>query len=228
MPAQDFPSAALVANDAAQPFSFDVGTTIGALEISILVALFLSGMLTVQVWLYAQRSWRDPWGLKVMVRVNWIFDVGHTVAICHTLYTITIIQYGQPALLIIPPLSLDFAVLMSGFIDPLEQGWFTYRLYRLTRRRALPFLCMCLACTRFVGIIRISSIALNAYPLPEFVSRAHGLIEMVLIVGASLDAILLVALCYHLSLWRTDQSPLYVGPATRSSTHCWELGSRKC
>ncbi|KAJ6595174.1 hypothetical protein DFH09DRAFT_1357887 [Mycena vulgaris] len=187
-------------------FSFDLGNTVGALEISILVALFLSGILTVQVWLYFQRFWRDPWGLKLLVGVSWSLDLGHTIAICHTLYTITVLQYGQPQLLIIPPLSLDTAILISGFVGPLEQGWFTYRLYRLTKRITLPLICALLALARFVGIMGLSFLALHQYTLPEYNARAGWLIEAIVIVSASLDAILVLTLCYRLTSWRTEQN----------------------
>ncbi|KAJ6595183.1 hypothetical protein DFH09DRAFT_1136378 [Mycena vulgaris] len=181
-------------------FSFDLGNTLGALEISILVALFLSRILTVQVWLYFQRFWRDPWGFKPLVGVSWSLDLGHTIAICHTLYTITVLQYGQPQLLIIPPLSLDTALLISGC------GWFTYRLYKLTERITLPLICAVLALARFVGTVGLSSIALHQYTLPEYNARAGWLIEAIVIVSACLDTILVLTLCYHLTSWRTEQT----------------------
>jgi hypothetical protein len=62
------PIAATISMNAVPALSFDLGTTIGALEIGILVALFLSGMATVQVILYFQRHWHDSRGLKFAVR----------------------------------------------------------------------------------------------------------------------------------------------------------------
>ncbi|KAJ7745367.1 hypothetical protein B0H16DRAFT_1558616 [Mycena metata] len=190
----------------AAPISFNLNTTFGALEIGILVALFLSGMVTVQVLSYYRRYWSDSWVLKCVVSIAWILDLGHSVAICHTLYTVTVTQFGQPESLLIPPLSLDTAILLSGFIGPLEQGWFTYRLYRLTKRVPLPLLCMSLALARFVGIIGLSTIALHAYPITEYNERAGWLIEAIVIVSAALDTILVSALCYYLSSWRLDKS----------------------
>ncbi|KAJ7112094.1 hypothetical protein C8R44DRAFT_882501 [Mycena epipterygia] len=197
---------ATIPTDAGPTISFDLGTTIGALEVGILVALFLSGMVTIQVWTYFHRYRHDPWGLKFVVGLCWSLEFGHTIAICHTLYTITVTEYGQPQRLIIPPLSLDSAILMSGFIGPLEQGWFTYRLWKLTKKLLLPLLCMVLTFTRFVGIIGLSFIALHAYSLPEYNARAGWLIESVVIVSATLDTLLVCALCYHLSSWRRDPS----------------------
>ncbi|KAJ7811110.1 hypothetical protein B0H13DRAFT_1926938 [Mycena leptocephala] len=186
--------------------SLDLGTTIGALEISILVALFLSGMVTVQAWLYFQRYRRDPRALRCLVGFNWSLDFVHTIAICHTLYTITVTQYGHPELLLVPPLSLDTAIMMSGFIGPLEQGWFTFRLYKLTNAPVLPLFCTALAFARFVGIVGLSFIALHAYPITEYNARAGWLIETIVIISAVLDTILVLALCYHLSSWRLDKS----------------------
>ncbi|KAJ7166133.1 hypothetical protein C8R46DRAFT_294649 [Mycena filopes] len=186
--------------------SFNLNTTLGALEVGIVVALFLSGMVTAQALSYSRRSRSDSRVLKCVVGLCWLLDLGHSIAICHTLYTITVTQYAQPEALLIPPLSLDTSILLSGFIGPLEQGWFTYRLYRLTKSPFLPLLCICLTLARFVGIIGLSTIALHAYPLPEYNERAGWLIETVVIISAALDTILATALCYYLSSWRLDKS----------------------
>ncbi|KAJ7181904.1 hypothetical protein C8R46DRAFT_1313546 [Mycena filopes] len=205
--------------------SFDLNTTLGALEVGIVVALFLSGMVTAQALAYSRRCRSDSRVLKCVVSrfildalriftwlmfnqvgLCWALDLGHSIAICHTLYTITVTQYAQPEALLIPPLSLDTSILLSGFIGPLEQGWFTYRRYRLTKSPLLPLLCMCLTLARFVGIIGLSTIALHAYPLPEYNERAGWLIETVVIISAALDTILATALCYYLSSWRLDKS----------------------
>ncbi|KAJ6564711.1 hypothetical protein B0H19DRAFT_1026338 [Mycena capillaripes] len=185
---------------------FNLDTTVGALEVGILASLFLSGVFTVQVWLYFQRYRGDPWGLKFLVGLTWGLDFAHTIAVCHTLYTITVTQYGKPEFLILPPLSLSFAILMSGFIGPLEQGWFTYRLFKLMKTPALPLVCAILALTRFGGIVGLSVLGLSAYPLPEYAVRAGPLIETVVIVSAVLDTILVTSLCYQLSSWRLDRS----------------------
>ncbi|KAJ7166138.1 hypothetical protein C8R46DRAFT_1219892 [Mycena filopes] len=111
-----------------------------------------------------------------------------------------------PETLLIPPLSLDTAILLSGFIGPLEQGWFTYRLYRLTKSPVLPLLCMCLTFARLVGIIGLSTIALHAYPIPEYNERAGWIIEAIVIISAAVDTTLATTLCYYLSSWRLDKS----------------------
>ncbi|KAJ7244866.1 hypothetical protein C8J57DRAFT_1524665 [Mycena rebaudengoi] len=209
---------------AAHSVSFNPNSTIGALEVGVFVAIFLSGVVTVQVYIYLMRYTKDPWGLKFLVRAHsfpgepcpqkkqvllvWCLDFGHTIAICHALYIITVTQYGKPELLIVPPASLDSVIILSGFVGPLEQGWFTYRLYKFTKT-LLPLLCGLLSFIRLVGSIGLSIIALEGLPLPEYNARVAWLVAAILSVGAAVDTILVISLCYYLGSWRST------GPAMR-------------
>ncbi|KAJ7354357.1 hypothetical protein DFH08DRAFT_43342 [Mycena albidolilacea] len=182
------------------PFSLDA--TFGALELGVLFSVFLFGVLTVQVYLYFVRYPKDPRGFKWMVAMVWILDLGHTIAICHCIYTITVTKYGQPTIITLPPKSLDISIFLSGFIGPLEQGWFTYRLYRFTKTLPLPIFCAILSLLRLGGSTGLFAISLAGPTIQSYLIREKWLIEAVIIVGASVDVILAVALCYHLSFWR--------------------------
>jgi hypothetical protein len=46
---------------------FPLSTTVGALEIGVLFAVFLFGALTVQVYIYSDRFTKDPMNTKLMV-----------------------------------------------------------------------------------------------------------------------------------------------------------------
>ncbi|KAJ7876723.1 hypothetical protein B0H14DRAFT_1705044 [Mycena olivaceomarginata] len=94
--------------------AFNHFTTIGSLEIGI-NALFLSGILTVQVFLYFRRHRDDGWGIRIVVGLCGALDILHNIALCHTLYTTTVMKYGNPEALLIPPLSLGITILLSGF-----------------------------------------------------------------------------------------------------------------
>ncbi|KAF8212768.1 hypothetical protein K438DRAFT_1957376 [Mycena galopus ATCC 62051] len=207
--------------DAESTLPFNIFTTVGALEIGIMVALILSGMVGAQVISYFRRGRDDP---KV-VGICGSLEICHSIAICHTLYTVTVIQYGQPELLLVPPLSLDLTMVMSGFMGPLEQGWFAYRLYRLTKTLTLPVFCMCLTIMRFIGLMGLSFIALHQYPLPEYTQRAGWLIECIVIISAVLDTTLVGALCYFLSSWRLDKSRVMHKIITQIMTWTIESGA---
>ncbi|KAF7358028.1 Glycoside hydrolase [Mycena venus] len=181
---------------------FSLNATVGALEIGVLCSMFLFGVLTVQVYIYFTQFPRDPNGFKSMVAMVWLLDLGHTIAICHCIYTITVTNYGQPVVLALPPKSLDISIFLSGLIGPLEQGWFTYRLYKFTRTFPLPILCITLSLLRLGGSTGLFVVSLAGPTIQNYLTRLKWLIEAVVIVGALVDVILAVALCYHLSFWR--------------------------
>ncbi|KAJ6609794.1 hypothetical protein B0H10DRAFT_1812819, partial [Mycena sp. CBHHK59/15] len=118
------------------------------------------------------------------------------------IYTVTVTQYGQPELLVTPPRSLDVAILLSGFIGPLEQGWFAHRLHKLTQSLHLPLFCVILSSMRFGRSVALFAIMLWSRMLPDYVVQYRWLINVVLITGAGVDVILVMALCYHLSTWQ--------------------------
>ncbi|KAJ7732935.1 hypothetical protein DFH07DRAFT_968208 [Mycena maculata] len=184
------------------PAEFSLTTTVGVLEIGVLLAVFLSGVLTVQVYMYFNRFPNDPWGFKAVVALVFLLDFGHTLTICNLIYTITVTQYGEPQLLLTPPMCLDAAILLSGLIGPLEQGWFTYRLYKLTKTLTLPLLCALLSLLRFGGSVGLFVASLQSRTISDYDMHVMWLVEAVIVVGAAVDVILVVAQCYYLSFWR--------------------------
>ncbi|KAJ7116918.1 hypothetical protein C8R44DRAFT_879449 [Mycena epipterygia] len=183
---------------------FDAGPTIGALQIGVVFAVFLFGAVTVQVAVYHVRFPNDPYLIKGMVALVWCLDCGHTIAICNAMYIITVVQYGHPELLATVPDSLNLAILLSGFIGPLEQVWFAYRVHKFGKCYRLPVLCTMLSVSRACGSVALGAIALQRMPVLVFVDKWGWLIIVVLVIGALTDIILVAALCYHLSTWRGD------------------------
>ncbi|KAJ6566434.1 hypothetical protein B0H19DRAFT_1257649 [Mycena capillaripes] len=184
--------------------AFDAAPTIGSLQIGVLFAVCLFGAVTVQVVLYYTRFPTDPYVLKGLVALVWCLDFGHTLAICNAMYTITVVQYGHPELLVIVPNSLNIAILLSGFIGPLEQGWFAYRLYKFGHSFYIPLFCVFLSTTRAAGSLIVGSIACQQMPITVFMNEWGWMLEIMLGVGVVTDITLVLGLCYHLSAWRGD------------------------
>ncbi|KAJ7200450.1 hypothetical protein C8J57DRAFT_1103615 [Mycena rebaudengoi] len=183
---------------------FDAAPTIGALQIGVLFAVCLFGAVTVQVLLYYTRFTSDSWALKGMVSLVWVLDFSHTIAICNAIYTITVIQYGHPELLVFVPNSLNAAILLSGCIGPLEQGWFAFRLYKFTKTCYLPIFCVALSTCRTIGSLGLATVALGHITVFEFMEEWGWLVATLLMVGVATDLILVVGLCYYLTAWRGD------------------------
>ncbi|KAF4611443.1 hypothetical protein D9613_004339 [Agrocybe pediades] len=183
-----------------RPFNADL--TLGAVEIGVLVSTFLFGVVTVQCYVYAFRFPKDPLFLKFLVPFVWLLELAHTICICQALYVVTIRQYGRPQLLDIPPQSLNVAILFSGFIGPIEQGWFSHRIYKFSGQMYLPLFCASLAVTRWFMSTALAIVAFHRLTVEQYIQKWCWLLSSILVIGAISDAILALALCYYLSQWR--------------------------
>ncbi|KAJ7629567.1 hypothetical protein B0H17DRAFT_962830 [Mycena rosella] len=167
--------------------------TSGAMEIGTLVATFLFGLVTAQVYVYFHQCSNDPWGLKFLVGLVWSLDLGHTVAISKAIYAITITRYGRPDLIGVLPHSLDVSIIIRMVC---------VSAYKFSKTLRLPILCISLSLIRLAGSLGLSVIAFRRLPLPEFEARVGWLITAILVVGLTVDLILTVTLCYYLRYWR--------------------------
>ncbi|KAJ7346422.1 hypothetical protein DFH08DRAFT_937594 [Mycena albidolilacea] len=172
---------------------FDVAPTIGAMKIGVLFAVCLFGALTVPASFFLDLKGNylnsklktDSFFLKALV---------HTIAICNAIYILTVVQYGHPELLEFVPDSLNLTIVISSFIGPLEQ------------LLALPPRLLCLPLrTRACGSVVVGAIAC-ARPISVVVlMNEYGwIVEVLLVIGAVTDIILVLGLCYYLSAWRED------------------------
>jgi len=187
------------------PPTFDAAPTIGALEIGILVAICLFGAVSVQAVLYYTRFPSDPLFIKSLVALVWSLDLSHTIAICHAIYIITVQQYGHPEHLEFPPNTLNATIIISGFIGPLEQGWFAYRLFKFSHSIYLPLLCCVLSTLRACGSVVVGVFSFQGITVSTFVHKYGWIVETLLIIGAITDVLLVMGLCYYLSGWHGEQ-----------------------
>ncbi|KAJ7842396.1 hypothetical protein B0H13DRAFT_1909823 [Mycena leptocephala] len=103
--------------------SFDVNTTVGALEIGILVSYVLFGVTTTQTYIYYSRFPHDPKKLKALVAFVWVCEMAHALCLGHTLYVDTISEYAHPERVLgAPPKSFTAAIFLSGLIGTCGSG----------------------------------------------------------------------------------------------------------
>jgi len=174
----------------------DLNNTVGALEIGVLVSTCLFGVTSCQVWFYCRKFPRDDIVLKLMVAVIWVLELCHTIAVSHSLYTMTIIDVDNPLKFISPPKSLDASILFSAFIGPLVQAWFAYRVLRLSGKLYIPVLCWFLSFVRCVATVAVGVEALLSASVHNFEMRLKWLLTFILAIGAAVDVIIAGSLCY--------------------------------
>lgn len=174
----------------------DLNDTVGAMEIGVLVSAFLFGVISCQTWVYYRKFPTDPIILKLLVATIWLLELGHTIAVSHSLYTITVLDLDDPLKFASAPKSLDASILFSAFIGPLVQAWFAYRVLKLSRKLYIPLLCWFLSFLRCVATVAVGVEALLSTSVHEFERRFKWLLTFILAVGAAVDVIIAGSLCY--------------------------------
>jgi len=134
-----------------------------------------------------------------LAAIVWFLELGHTIAICHAVYTMTITWYGQPDLIAVPPASLDVSILLTGIIGPLEQAWFTRRLHVLSQNIWLTSLCCTLSFARCLGTLTYSGFALQRANIIVFELRYWWLLTAIVVLGSTNDLLLASSLAWYLS-----------------------------
>lgn len=140
----------------------------------------------------------------------------HSVLICHTIYTSTVTFYGQPEHLRYIPKSMSGAVIISAFIGPVVQvvtilsfsvhplthvqSFFAYRIYKLSRRLPIPFLCYTLSFIRLLSLLGVALTALKTPLISEFKEKWDWVLLASLALSTFLDIFIASTLCFY--LWR--------------------------
>ncbi|KAF9483732.1 hypothetical protein BDN70DRAFT_873332 [Pholiota conissans] len=183
----------------------DLNDSIGALQIGSLFAIFIFGIVTMQMYLYYSTFWGDPWYYKVLVATVWLLEIGHTLGVSYEVYHATIILYGQPQLLTTFD-ALGSVTAIGGVITLLVQGFFAMRLYRVLPKpySYIGIFCVFLSIIRCAAAIYLTSQAVSAANIEEYRDHMAWLITALLVVGAAVDVIIAVAMLYYLAKKRTQ------------------------
>ncbi|PPQ86189.1 hypothetical protein CVT25_006932 [Psilocybe cyanescens] len=183
---------------------FDANNTLGALLIGLFVSCCLFGISGVQLYIYYGRFKDDRTFLKALVAVVWLLELAHCICICHAFYAFSVIGYGNPLVLSKFPLSMDIAVLISGFIGAMVQGFFINRIRIVSGKIFIPALAWSLALCRCGLTIATFIKGTQMTSLPMFLIQWRWLLVTTLSVGTALDFVILLSLSYYLRSIRTS------------------------
>ncbi|KZO91010.1 hypothetical protein CALVIDRAFT_489690 [Calocera viscosa TUFC12733] len=102
----------------------------GAVLIGVFLAIFLYGLLTLQVYVYHELFPRDVWWLKLVVASVWILDTLHTIFISHMIYTNLITNFGDYEAIMHNTWSFNINVLITTIVAAISQVFFIHRCWR--------------------------------------------------------------------------------------------------
>ncbi|KAJ8507300.1 hypothetical protein ONZ45_g10321 [Pleurotus djamor] len=172
--------------------------TIAVIEIGTMVSVFLFGVSVVQAYLYFASFPGDHFRLKALVASVITLELGHTIAVLHAFYTISVKLYNRPDLIFAnTPAGIAVATLLSGYIACLVQVFFANRMKEFAHRRYLTFLCWTLSALRAIATTA-TTVVMSTNTLTRFTEHWGWLVGTTLIIGAVVDIIIAVGLCYDL------------------------------
>ncbi|KAJ7021012.1 hypothetical protein C8F04DRAFT_1241589 [Mycena alexandri] len=185
------------------PYGLDTPLILGVMEIGIFFSLILFGVVALQTYVYFNNCRSDRAGLKLLVGTVFFFELCHSVAACHAIYYFTVGLAGIPELeKPANSYSLSLTPIFETIITALVQGFFGYRLRLLSGRKSLSIVCWVLCFLRLVGGVGVSVEGLIDVPLePDYfhLQDTYGwVITSALFVGAALDILITVSLCFYI------------------------------
>ncbi|KAI1798241.1 hypothetical protein LXA43DRAFT_18532 [Ganoderma leucocontextum] len=114
------------------PFILD--QTLGAAFIGNILAACLYGLTTLQTYIYFARDNMDSCTLNTLIAILWVLDTLHLVLISHTVYVITVSNFGNILASLKPTWSLLAHVIVTGISDGIVRGIFCHRIWILSDR----------------------------------------------------------------------------------------------
>ncbi|KAJ7136133.1 hypothetical protein C8R44DRAFT_769776 [Mycena epipterygia] len=179
-----------------------VDATLGAIEIGMMLALFLFGILSMQVCSYFRKFTHDTWQLKLFVGAIWMAELMHTVLTCILTYAKTVSFFGDFGEVSRINRSLSFSFVVSAAIGPSVQGFYAYRILRLSGHRFIPIICWILCSLQVINTMAVSVTSFNIPTVYEYKDRLGWLITSSLSISASTDVLITSTTCYFLRLQR--------------------------
>ncbi|KAF5378404.1 hypothetical protein D9757_010857 [Collybiopsis confluens] len=207
-------------------------TTLGVLEIGILISGVLFGIVTCQVYVYHKNFPKDSLWLQLgLVDGMWLLELGHTICTFHALYFYSVTENGNPRALAVAPKSLGIAVVLHGVVivlgkniywgdearnltisncDALNlqvQGYFTYRIFRFSSKPYLiPIFSILLMLAQLLAVTTLSAeaVIIASKSLPLFLEKWEWLLLTALWLRVAADLTISSSLVYILIKQRNN------------------------
>ncbi|KAJ6510536.1 hypothetical protein C8R45DRAFT_964440 [Mycena sanguinolenta] len=177
---------------------------LGPSEIAVLASYALFGVTTSQTYTYFTRFPNDPRILKSLVIFVWSCELAHIVVTANTLYTISVLDFDHPEGLVYVPLPILVSFFINGIIECCVQGFFAFRIYRLSGRRYIPAVIWTLGFTQLLLSVLplVSGTLQGLIPIAAFETQQTWVVYSTMGVSAANDLIIATTLVYYLYLER--------------------------
>ncbi|KZV67219.1 hypothetical protein PENSPDRAFT_688299 [Peniophora sp. CONT] len=177
----------------------NLGPSLGALEVGVFVAYFLSGINAVQAFIYYQSEFHnDSRYIKSLIALVVTIEMVHSGLIGAYVYNATIDNFGNYLSLDHTPWTLAMAIPIGSLAQAIVQLFFAFRVYIVLRKQIwIPLMSTILTLVHF-AISIVAGVESGRYSISEFTVRYRYLVVLALVTGAAADTINTATLVYAL------------------------------
>lgn len=167
--------------------AFDPRVDIGPVQVGAILSAAFFGCFVAQTYMYYKRFPKDPLSLKLIVAAVAAFQLGHFVCLIATLWSMTVLAFGNPSILKTFPIAADVLILLSSFTCSLVQLFYTNRLWRLSQVTVLFLVAaaLCVVAQTAATILVVRAFRMTS--LEAFGYEQHLIIIIASISRASAD-----------------------------------------
>jgi len=181
-----------------------VKNTYGPLLLGAFVASCLSGIVTVQSFLYIKLYPNDPTRMKVMVGAVWLLDTLHTCSFIVSIWGYLIAHFGDEGRIDFIPWSVAMTIAITAAITLIVHCFLIQRIHMLTNkdwRITGPILVLAVSRLCSASVAATEMIRIHSF---EAFKPLLWLVTLGLALSSTVDILITIVLCYKLRSRRTE------------------------
>ncbi|KAL4253253.1 hypothetical protein ABKN59_004750 [Abortiporus biennis] len=186
-----------------------IRATLGASLLGGLVAVFFSGIVSMQVFIYYRIYPNDRFKFKFLVGLIWFLDVLHTCMVCTVNWIYLISNYGNPGIADYIPWAVGTNFVITVAITYIIHCFFAHRIYTLSKGNwyiTAPIYIF--ATLRLISALVTTSLMMKMKSYQTFFHTYIWLFVLGLALSAAVDTLIAAALCWYLHKSRTGFSSM--------------------
>ncbi|OAX37876.1 hypothetical protein K503DRAFT_771052 [Rhizopogon vinicolor AM-OR11-026] len=215
-----------------------VPATYGAILLGGFVAAALSGIVTIQSFIYMKQYPTDLVWRKAIVAAIWILDSAHTGLVFASIWIYLIRNFGDTSKINDIPETVAMTIALTAILTFIVHCFFAHRIHKLSRsdwRITAPLLIF--AFLRLCSASVTTAEMIHLHTFSEFKQQFRWVFTLGLALSSLVDVLIAVFLCYSLRTTRkasssmdyvinsvilyTFESNSLTGAATVVSMVCW-------
>ncbi|KAL4248386.1 hypothetical protein ABKN59_006846 [Abortiporus biennis] len=183
--------------------------TMGAIMLGSFICVFLSGIVTMQVFVYYRIYPKDRMAFKGLVATIWILDMVHTGMVMGANWFYLVENFGDLDSTDAIPWEVATSIALTAFITYFIHIFFAHRIYTLSKKNLWVTISIGLLATlRLAAAITTTGEMAHLQTYTSFVNGFSWVFTMGLAAAAIVDIAIAIALCLYLHMSRTGFSSM--------------------